>query len=360
MKLKLYDLPGERFADAIMFREGFAKWSAFMLNRLRGSEGSRVAFTEYFDLLDSRKTQEPKNLIRAYRLGMARSVLAYHPYISPSTFLLDVNGDQVRAREGNEALPAERIAENRLTGLCAESEFTPLPPEWLTVQSDLVRHFSLAYRAYRNQVVLPIFRAIKSCHGLIVMVDVLNVLSGGHGSYNDTQKLMEDVINVPNPGQTLVGRIVRAAAATLPHRLRPGQITKVAFVVPKLDLIHEDDRDKARDLVALMRRPARDYDGLDVKFLNCSAVVTTTGFLNGEKSRECHATTREPVVDDRTKMPIINQETGEIETSEKKYTCSRLPRDGWPVGRWPSGLYRFPRIRPLFRHERTVRQTKSG
>jgi hypothetical protein len=57
---------------------------------------------------------------------------------------------------------------------------------------EVALRFATHYETYKLQIVMPIIKALKSCHGLVVLVDVLMILAGGVGMYDDTQQVVID------------------------------------------------------------------------------------------------------------------------------------------------------------------------
>jgi len=325
-KLKLYDLPGERIADAIMAVKDYPSWSDHMLELLGADKDCRGYCGEFLSLVAAGKEVPPDDLLRAYRVGLARLILSYKPYVSPSTFFLDTQGQMVRVRnDDRQFLSPENIAEHRYSGLAPDGQFAPLPVEWRTTHPELAEVFAGRYNLYKSEVVLPLVKAIKSCHSLIYLVDVLTLLANGHGMYNDNRQVLLDLLEVFKPGEGMVGKAMRLTSELfLPHSWRPGWITRIAFVAPKMDLVYPDDRDRMIDLVRrLVERRARDRDGLAAKYLNCSAVVSTQVFGMEGEARFL---------------------TGMLRGERKKFQVPALPED-WPQ-EWPSGQYVFQRVSP--------------
>lgn len=324
-KLKLFDLPGERVADAIMVGKDYAGWSDHVLDLFETDTEYRDNCPEYLRLVGGAAPLAADEVLAAYRLGLARLVLAYKPYVCPSTFILDAQGGMLAHRSPEGApRPAAALAHERFAGLSADEQFAPLPRARREADPELARLFASRYQRYRAEVVAPLLGAIKSCHALVVLVDVITLLAGGHGMYHDNRQILIDLLEVLNPGETILGRAVRTMSDVfLPHGWRPGWITKIAFVAPKLDLVAPEDRDKMIDLVRrLTERQARDRDGLTPAYLNCSAVVSTDV------------------------LPGVGEPRYLVERSgqQQKFRVPSLPAD-WPA-QWPPLAYQFPRVHP--------------
>jgi uncharacterized protein len=74
-KLKLFDLPGERIADASMARLDFAAWSDHMIRLIRSDTGYRQHAEEYLSAIDHALPEA--DIVRFYKLALARLIHAY-------------------------------------------------------------------------------------------------------------------------------------------------------------------------------------------------------------------------------------------------------------------------------------------
>ena len=321
VNLKIYDLPGERIADVPMAGRDFADWSRMTLTRFRSDRDYEEQASEFLSLIE-----EPGNLtedaaVRAYKHALAELALRYKGYVCPSSFLLDQHGSYA-IHDSPQNLVSERFV-----GLDEERQFTPLPPDAAEKEPDLYQSFQERYRAYRDEFARPIARALKRCHGLIVLVDIPMLLAGGVGMYNDNKQMITGLLSALRPGQGRARALLtKLGEAFLPHQWRPSAITRLAFAAAKVDRVHPMDRDRVLHLLKRMvRKPAEDIDGVKVGFWNCCAVKSTEAISDTER-RLC------AVLDD-----------GESE-DERKYSVSAVPED-WPLS-WEAGTYSFPRVRP--------------
>jgi predicted YcjX-like family ATPase len=328
--LKLYDLPGERVADAGMLGRDFTGWSERMLNLFVNDTTYRTCSAPFLDAIKTPGVAETE-LLSTYRLALANLILSYKPLITPSTFLLDLKGQPARP-----AAP-EELAAARYCGIDAESQFCPLPAELRTPGTPLFDAFSSRYGTYVEQVVVPTIAAFRSCTSLIVLVDVTMLLAGGVGMYDDNRQIVRDLFDVLAPGENKVfGPVARGLSKVfLPHQWRPGWITRVAFCAPKMDLVHPLDRDR---MLLLMRRMverfATDRDGLKYEFFNVSSVVSTKALPSDPGGPRVLIGTPLRGADGRKVPP----------GGEQRFTASELP-DDWPL-EWPAGRYAFPEVYP--------------
>ncbi len=323
--LKLHDLPGERLADAPMLGRDFAAWSETTLDGLRSDTPARTLCEPYFAALAEPGVAEAE-LLRAYRLSLANLILAYRPRVSPSTFLLDEHGQPARPAA------AEELAAARTSGL-AGREFAPLPAAVRAERPDLAAAFAERFAEYRARVVEPFVLALTACHALIVLADVPTLLAAGVGMYDDFRHTLRELFRVLAPGESPVGRVGRHLADVfLPRRYRPGGITRVAFVAPKLDLVHPSDRDRVLGLLKRLVGPlAADADGLAADFFPCAAVVSTKP-LPGDGRQLVGVPFRDA---DGRKVPP---------GAEQRFRVSAVP-DDWPLD-WGPGGFAFPEVYP--------------
>jgi predicted YcjX-like family ATPase len=327
--LKLYDLPGERIADAAMLGRDFTGWSEHILGLVANDTGYR-ACCEPFLAAAARPKPTEAELLAAYKLSLANLILNFKPLVSPSTFLLDVKGQPAKPDT------AERLAENRIAGLAPGAEFCPLPTPLRAPGSDLYNRFGARFDRYVDQVVRPAVLALKSCTSLVVLIDVTMLLAGGVGMYDDNRQILRDLLDVLSPGEHPVfGPIARGLSKVfLPHQLRPGWITRLAFAAPKMDLVHPADRDR---MMLLMRRMVEKYadnrDGLKYQFFNLSSVVSTKVLPTEDGARLLVG------------VPMRDAEGRKLPPGpEQRFAVSALP-DDWPVD-WGQGRFAFPEVYP--------------
>ncbi len=326
--LKLYDLPGERFADAAMLGRTYAEWSDHVLERLKNDTPARTCCEPFLQALTADAPDEA-GLIGTYRLSLANLILSFNPFISPSTFLLDTSGTAARPKP-----PADLAAERR-SGL-EGAEFAPLPADVRAKGPGVAAAFAARFERYKAEVVQPFLVALKSCTSLVVLVDVMMLLAGGVGMYNDNHQILKDLFDVLDPGEDVFRSVGRHLSNVfLPRQWRPGGITRVAFVAPKLDLVYPTDRDRTLHLLKRMvGKMADNRDGLTHRYFNVSAAVSTRQMPGGEGERVMVG------------IPSRDGDGRKIHRgAEQRFPVSAVP-DDWPAD-WPAGRFAFPEVYPL-------------
>jgi predicted YcjX-like family ATPase len=329
--LKLYDLPGERIADAAMLGRDYGAWSDHIIGLIGNDSAYRTCCEPFLKALGGEgEGAAEARYLQSYKLSLANLILNFKPLVSPSTFLLDVKG-QAAKPDTPEALAAARHL-----GTGPDAEFCPLPAVIRGANPEMHARFASRFDSYVEQVVNPTVHALRSCTSLIVLIDVTMLLAGGVGMYDDNKLILRDLLDVLAPGEHPVfGPLARGLSKVfLPHQYRPNWITRLAFAAPKMDLIHPVDRDR---MLALMKRMVEKYaenrDGLKHQFFNCSAVASTKvlpieagkRFLVGVPLRD----------GDGRKLPP---------GPEQRFEVSGLP-DDWPAN-WSPGAFAFPEVYP--------------
>jgi predicted YcjX-like family ATPase len=141
--------------------------------------------------------------------------------------------------------------------------------------------------------------------------------------YNGNRELIERLVDILSPGDSLFGRILRPIWSSI------SGIQRMAFIATKADLFRKDDRSKLEDLVRQMtkgfvERLIYQRSNLDCRYLACSAVLSTEALPDGHVRG----------LDIRNGLSLLDMEP------------PRVP-DTWPVA-WKVGDYRFRGVSPQF------------
>lgn len=333
LRLHFFDLPGERVNDIPMIsaekdaRTAFGAWSDRTCRRLEKDLGTGEFFRPFFELA-RRADSSAADVTHAYKFALARSRSAFRPYITPSTFLLDREGQRIRGTD------PETLAKTRYCGLSAEEEFVPLPVDARQAHPEWTDLFAGRFARYRDEVVLPVVSSLKTCHSLVVMVDVLAILGHGPGMYNDYRQLVGDLLAALDPKDTTLDLVMRNVYETLlPAGLRRSWISRIAFVAPKVDRIPFEDRARVRGLMEqLVRHEARNCRGITTGYFPVSAV------LGARENQQGRHEMLGSTLYDADGTPLSPG-------AERKFTVPPVP-DVWPEHGWNPGDFIFPDVYP--------------
>jgi uncharacterized protein len=321
--LELCDIPGERLADMLMAKLSYNDWSDEMLKLLRYRSEYKDQAAKYVDLVDAKSASRGELLVE-YKRCLAKLLLTYTNFVTPSTFWVSPDGKYPEIPEG---VPdrEQYLVDHCCCGLATGNEFAPLSQEFLGKNPLIAKAFSKAYKQYKSKIVTPIQRWLSESNVLLLLVDIPGVFESGLGKYECNRKIMENVIKAANPGTSRTGRILRWPLRKVTLGLRGYAIERTAFIASKSDLVLRDDRTK---MVGLLKDMARKFvkgiEGLEVKYFECSSVDSTEerdngGLLEGHR---------------------MNKD----EEGISKFKPSEIPA-GWPPS-WKAGEYTFPKVYP--------------
>lgn len=317
-RLKLYDFPGERIADTVMYGNSYEQWSDLMIRYLDDDITYHRKVAPFLDLQDSSQTSEEK-VLEEYKRGLAKLALAFKPHISPSVFMLTEQGDSASSESVNTLIKQRRV------GLQGE-EFAPMGQDMREHHPEMAARFKGRYKKYQKQIVNPWVKGLRRCHSVAVLVDITMVLAGGVGMYDDNQFMIRKLLDAVGAGESILSATWKLPwRVCLPAGWRPGGIGRIAFVAAKSDKVLGSDLNTYKNLLkAMVERDARDVDGVDLGFFSCSAVQSTE-------------------VLDSSSRTLCGVLYGDSEKS--KFTIPELPED-WPR-EWNGDDYVFPRVEPM-------------
>ena len=333
LRLHLFDLPGERVNDIPMIAgekevaPAFAAWSDRSCRRLEKDLGCGEFFRPFFEQA-RRADASVDEVIHLYKVALARSRLSFRPYITPSTFLLDRDGQRIKGTD------PETLAKSRYCGLSVEEEFVPLPADARALHPEWTATFASRFGRYRDEVVAPVVSSLKSCHTLVVMVDVLAILGHGPGMYNDYRQLVGDLLSALDPKDTTMDLVLRNAyESLLPVNWRRTWISRIAFVAPKTDRIPFEDRARVRGLMEqLVRHEAKNCRGILTGYFPVSAV------LGARENQQGRHEMLGSTLYDADGNPLSPG-------AERKFSVPPVP-DAWPEQGWNPGDFVFPDVYP--------------
>lgn len=311
------DMPGDRVADAAMVvHDDYGAWSDHVLTRLdQDTVGRQVK--KQFRAEAARPGAGRREVVLAWRRALARLILAYKPFVSPSVFLLDRNGKH--ARKGG----AEELVAERRCGLDESREFAPLPGEVRNWNPGLAGPMQRHYRGYRKELVLPLFRDLMSARSLVVLVDVPSLLRTEDRRYVDERDVIIDLLAAMRD-DALHARFLQVLG------LRDS-LKRVAFVAAKADQVSPEDLRNGRLHALLRSMTHRAADALPrwvkVQWFVCSACVST------RPGRAAHT--------------LVGQTQPGPYTADRQaaeFDVTPLP-EAWP-GSWKEGDYQYPDFWP--------------
>jgi len=343
--LTFLDFPGERFNDAIMLidKGSYEEWSDTVLKRIEEDPHCERLAEEYFQVLAE---EQPKvspdigRILLAYKRTLARFMLNYGAFITPSIFALDTQGKQPKYSDN-----LDEIAASALIGRTTSSEFAPLPASFREKNPLLTSLFSSYYQNYRHEIVEKPFKNLSKCDKLLVLIDVPGLLAANVGRYNDTQTILSHVLKATlKDSSNLFTGLMNLC---LPGSMRMSHLESIAFIATKADMVNYADTDNLKKLLQeMIKNTIKDYPHIKYDYFVCSAIKSTVmkdGMLLGYPMYDVHAKpTRQPHPDD-------------LMTELKP---SKLP-DAWPHY-WETHKYYFPEVWPSVPFKKDVPPNQNG
>lgn len=104
----------------------------------------------------------------------------------------------------------------------------------LTAQQAAASEFA-PYKRYRKELAMPVFRELSSVKCLVVQIDIVSLLAGGVGRYNDNRQIFLDLFKTFRTDSSLGSRIMRL------FKLWSRRLERVAFVAVKADMVRPSD-----------------------------------------------------------------------------------------------------------------------
>jgi predicted YcjX-like family ATPase len=180
---------------------------------------------------------------------------------------------------------ADEFAAACCAGL-SDKEFAPLPEAVRLRAPELARQFAEHYESYQKEVVRPFAADLLSCHSLIFLVDLADVLGSGVQKLNDTQNMIRTLLECIERGSGFFSSLLRGAV-NVGRSIFGGKwgfIDRIAFVASKGDKIRKPDRGKMKPLIEdLARIVARNNGPEDIGYFWCSAVTSTKPLPGDER-----------------------------------------------------------------------------
>ena len=320
-ELHFFDLPGERFADAAIARfSDFKEWSAYMLDYILADSHYCNLAGDYLELqkIGAKNNVSPDKILSLYRMTLANFVVNFKPMISPSTFILDQQGESPNGTTHEDFF---RDAKNRICGLPVQKkrkrEFAPASEALLKHNPAIHRLFASSFSAYRNQVALPLFKNLKSSRRLIILIDIPTLLNGGVAMYNDTREIIDNIFAALAPN------------SWLEELFKGHNIDRIAFVATKNDAVYPPDLEEGHLknlLLQMTEKFSFSVPKVKCEWFTCSAIVSAKKAGTDEYMMRGTLLSSTDISDMKT------------------YQVSKLP-ERWP-NNWNPGEFLFPNVKP--------------
>ncbi len=345
--LTFLDVPGERFNDAVMFSGdgSFEHWSDTVLKRITDDPKCQRLAEEYLQVLDDEKNKvspDFKKITQAYKRTLARFMLDYGAFITPSVFALNTQGQQPEY-----STDVNKIAESALTGRSMNSEFAPLPSHFRENNPPLTRLFSNFYNDYRSHVVEKLFKQLSKCDKLLVLIDIPGLLAANVGRCNDMEVILEHILEATVKDTGISSFFTDILNIVIPSSMRMSQLKNIAFIANKADMISYSEVDKLKQLLCdFVKSKIKNYPHIQHEYFVCSALRSTQ--MNNQ------ALLGYPIYDvdgKQTRPPRPTDLMSHLYPSD-------LP-ECWP-DYWDTGQYFYPDVWPDIPHKKTSPPHQNG
>lgn len=321
----VYDVPGERLADAEMLRyPKLRDWSDAVVHRLTIGDLSKLSagFRAVYDRQSPASEQWASELEAAYRDLIGSCVRSSNPFITPSSVLVDGAGGYVpREYLVGEQDISQWLNDKSVLGL-GKPAIIPLPSAFN--DTDLLAERQRHYWAYRQKVVKPALNTLSICQDIVVLVDVAAILAMGPEWKNQTTNFLKSLIQSVAPKSWWIKNIWDAVWWATAG-FGGGHAERIIFVATQSDRVHSCDRDHLGELLQDLAHPA-------------TANLTATGRIN---------------IDFRVVSAIVSTESGDdrilryrdIDTN-KDSSCKASPVPVEFADSWDPNDYNFPLTAP--------------
>ena len=227
----------------------------------------------------------------------------------------------------------------RVLGCNKECQFAPVPTVLFKEKKKYFLNFEKNFKSYNNEVVTPIFKRLKGCNHLLVVVDVPTILATSVFRHAETVVLLQFLY----PACRLhVGKLRAAWNFLASHEWRWKKIDHVLAIGTKTDLVRVGDTDKYYSLLDdLVSREMNTLNskrhGIKTEVFTCSAVESSSP--SDKEKHRCVFLMKNP------DGPGYKNPPGDGEVVMDDYFVDPLDEE-WP-DHWKEGDYIFPVVYPL-------------
>ena len=206
-------------------------------------------------------------------------------------------------------------------------EFVPLPARWFNIaQNSLVTQFEKCYNGYRANIVKPMFSTLKNCNGLVIMLDIANIIQNGPLLYNDYVQMITNIFDALKPTSGIVPSLISKTTGFC-------NLRRVAFVASQCDRFHSNDWDCLEGLAKGFTTPIqRSFPNAKCETFACSSVLSAVDSAG------------EPGVIVQLKNAVNNKGIG-LSVYQLNGDESPFRRGGWP-NTWKKEGISIPKIAP--------------
>lgn len=219
-KVKLFDYPGELFADFPMLEQSYAEWSNTIMRVLRGKQN-----TDWESIYMKNSDKNISELGRLYFNEVHRLEKSGYNYLQPSKYF------------GLNSI--EEIKEDEL--------FFPLPVTSDNKHDEMIRELERRFDRYKLNTVSPNYELLRGCSYQIILFDVLTTLTTSISHYNDVSYTIEKILEQFD--YTAGYGILNALLSMFYDYQKP--IKKILFLATKADMVKKNDRGK---MVVLLKK----------------------------------------------------------------------------------------------------------
>jgi uncharacterized protein len=293
-RLELFDIPGERLADAdMLICGGLNHWSQHLVHLFEKDPRTRGPFQTFSRFFHEQRSEAAydewiKDLELAYREFIATLIYQQHPLATPSSMLINKDGKYVpKDRRRNPERLRDWLIHEADLGF-GDRRLFPLPEP--LIQSPVGKIMQRTYRGYVLNVVWPALGPIASASDLLVLTDIAGILESGPTWMNTIDHFYGLVAKFADPGGLSMRAVKKSWqwlswAGTLGYH-SPGHLERVFIVATQADRVH---RMYQNDLLGLAKQSARPTfkhlqasSGVTIKTLAVSAVASTVSRDDGK------------------------------------------------------------------------------
>lgn len=306
-QIDFVDIPGERISDILIWTsKSYGEWVERLCEFWQENPRIWEIMERYWGKVQD-MTIGMEALAVEYKMVLW-AMLDYYCPITPSTYYLGTDGQML----GDEKNSDRREA---IYGrpIWSGGELLPISVEWKTCRAEEYAEQEKRFKAYKREVLKPLFDEVDDCDHFVFCVDILNMLMSGPELLLQNQREFKDFIQHLQPAKffQFINRLGKN-----PPRL--------AIVATKADMVTSRNKDR---LQYLLKDFAASFpiSGIHFKHFICSSCVSTQEMEDAKGKRT--------LVGNSVDNP---EQTVELDLELPEY---------WP-DTWDGGDYALPEVAP--------------